>query len=309
MGCGAASHEGDKAAIVGNEVKEQTAPSLDGIWVPGADPIVFETAGEIDSCIIMAHGFLSDGFRMRSAMEQLLDSNLGVRCVLPTAPITYSDNVGVLKEAFEDKEDEEVGEMSVVLDSMARLASNFVESLTDEEAPTIHSWCDDVKFKSLADMLEGNSDEFIKSFESGHMKVAVDYFHKLIREQIQQGIKSDRIVVAGYGQGAFLAARAALSFPDSKLGGLVMVHGFLGGVKVKMEPIQEDLRVLLTHGGKDPIVTMRVAESSVTRLKELLPKGSVQFKDFEDMDHYVLSEIRDNQGSFGRLLLEYVPQA
>ena len=58
---------------------------------------------------------------------------------------------------------------------------------------------------------------------------SIDYVHSLIRMQIKQGMPPDKIVVGGHGTGAFIAARAALSFPDAKLARIWMLNGFLGG--------------------------------------------------------------------------------
>merc|ERR1712224_874053 len=159
----------------------------------------------------------------------------------------------------EKREDQEVGVASVALETMAELATRLVS----HKEPNIHCWCDDVKFKSRDDMMKGASPEFVKSFESGHMKLAIDYFHGLIRDQIKKGIKAEKIILAGAGQGAFLAARAALSFPDAKLGGIWMINGFLGAVEVKVDPKQQDLSILFTHGAKDLVIPRDVADSSV----------------------------------------------
>ena len=52
---------------------------------------------------------------------------------------------------------------------------------------------------------------------------AIAYVHHLIRQQIGLGQRADRIFVAGWSQGGFLALRAALAFPEAPLGGVFCV--------------------------------------------------------------------------------------
>lgn len=302
MGCGASAKdaEADKEAVVQNVDGGSAAPKAVGTWVPGADPIIFETLGKADTCLIAAHGFQQSGKDIRDTFETVFQEQVDYRVVLPTAPLSTCDAVEALAKDYEKKDDQAVG---MVANTMAFLANSLLPKSSQPTA--INTWCDDVKFASIDEMLSGTSSEFVKSFESGHMKDAIAYIHDLIREQIKnKGIKPEKIIVGGHGQGGFLAARAALSFPDAPLGGLWIIAGFLGGVKVDVAPVQQGLKVLFTHGDLDPIVPLAVAEAQFKQLQDLLPKGSVQFENYAHLDHSMLPDMANGTLPLGGLLLK-----
>jgi len=277
-------------------------------WKVAEEPIVYETDatdGTASTCLIMAHGFSYTGRSIRGSFETLFADQYGLRTVLPTAPQVRSAYSSTNVETG-SPDDASNGAIAKPVSSMASLAN----SLLSTSAPTVNSWCDDVPLESVDDMVTGTSPAYIESFETGEMHCAIEYIHDLIRQQIRDGIHADQIIVGGHGQGGFLASRAVLSFPDAKLGGLWVLGGFIGGVELQVCAVQRGLRVLFTHGGKDPIVSSEAAEAGVARLQRLFPhsakQGLIQYVNYEEMDHFPFDAIGDRESELSKLLLESI---
>jgi hypothetical protein len=93
----------------------------------------------------------------------------------------------------------------------------------------------------------------------------VAYVHALLRDELKQfnalpaSVTSKKLFVAGFSQGGALAVRAAASFPDAKLGGVLLfssVHSFpdLPGVYHDAQKADGGLRIFSTHGSKDQLL-------------------------------------------------------
>ena len=63
---------------------------------------------------------------------------------------------------------------------------------------------------------------------AAQVQKSVDYVHALIRREVARGVPADRVVVGGFSQGGLIATRAALSFPDARLGGALALSTFFG---------------------------------------------------------------------------------
>lgn len=132
------------------------------------------------------------------------------------------------------------------------------------------------------------------------------YIHAMIRRELARGVPAQHVVLGGFAQGAGLALRAALSFPDAALGGAVALSGFFGDPRAARSGRVGDfycfpsffiifhrfcitlawvlgasnarLPVLLCHGTKDDVVPFREGERAARLLEESL-KGPVTFKE------------------------------
>lgn len=146
------------------------------------------------------------------------------------------------------------------------------------------TWWDDLDFVDPP-VLDFVADARLGELPGLHSAIA--YVHSLIREQIRLGQSADRIFVAGWSQGGFLALRAALSFPDAPLGGAFCVSTFLGGFEPTIARAQHKLQVLLAHGTADRGLPIEGARSDAARLHAWLPEGRVRLQELRDVDHTV----------------------
>ncbi len=94
-----------------------------------------------------------------------------------------------------------------------------------------------------------------------------DRIQAIIDEQIDQGIASERIIVAGFSQGGAVAFHTALSCPHA-LGGLLALSTYLASEKViQRSQVNQNLPVLIQHGTRDPVVPEVLGRRSAETLR------------------------------------------
>lgn len=121
------------------------------------------------------------------------------------------------------------------------------------------------------------------------MKESLIILEQLIAKEISLGIPSERIIIAGFSQGAAVAMHAALSL-KYKFAGILALSGFL---LPKAFPSTIDINntntpILMLHGKYDTMVSLNWAESARDMLIEL------NFSDIKlqtyDVEHSVCEE-------------------
>lgn len=88
----------------------------------------------------------------------------------------------------------------------------------------------------------------------------------LIDREIERGIASERIVIAGFSQGGAVAYETALTYPKKLAGVLALSTYFATAETIKNNSINKAIPLLIAHGTRDPIVPIALAESAFTRL-------------------------------------------
>ena len=76
----------------------------------------------------------------------------------------------------------------------------------------------------------------------------------LIQRELDAGIPSERIVLAGFSQGGAVVYHAALSYPKPLAGLLTMSTYFATAKEVKLNEANKDLPIHIFHGSQDPMV-------------------------------------------------------
>ncbi len=119
------------------------------------------------------------------------------------------------------------------------------------------------------------------------------YVCGLIQEQIDQGIPSARILLAGFSQGGAMALYSGLRF-NKPLAGILGLSTFLAGsatLPVERSSENQETTIFLVHGTRDRVLDFSAAEFSLEQLREL--KYSVAWHSY-DMGHEVCAqEIQD----------------
>ncbi|WP_299013195.1 carboxylesterase [uncultured Photobacterium sp.] len=88
----------------------------------------------------------------------------------------------------------------------------------------------------------------------------------LIEREIERGIASERIILAGFSQGGAVAYHAALSFP-SKLAGLLALSTYFptSGI-IEITDANRSIPLEVMHGSYDPVVLPSMGEEAVSDL-------------------------------------------
>lgn len=88
----------------------------------------------------------------------------------------------------------------------------------------------------------------------------------LIDREIERGIDSRRIVVAGFSQGGAVGYQAALTYRKPLAGLLAMSTYFATQSSIEINPANQHLPIEIYHGTHDPVVPELLGQQSVQQL-------------------------------------------
>ncbi|BBN58821.1 alpha/beta hydrolase [Hydrogenovibrio marinus] len=102
---------------------------------------------------------------------------------------------------------------------------------------------------------------------------SVEYVHVLIQEQLDAGIDSQNILLAGFSQGGVIALYAGLTY-ERPLAGIMALSTYFPDPEQASEFLQPkaeqmNLSVFYGHGNADPICPLAAAEASKNTLEKL----------------------------------------
>jgi phospholipase/carboxylesterase len=115
----------------------------------------------------------------------------------------------------------------------------------------------------------------------------------LIERELDRGITSNRLILAGFSQGGAVALHTGLRYPKP-LAGIIALSTYLPtSVSTADEASQENKStpIFLAHGRMDPVVPVGLGTDIDNRLKDM--QYPIEWHQY-DMDHSVcMQEIRD----------------
>ena len=100
---------------------------------------------------------------------------------------------------------------------------------------------------------------------------SVDHLRALIEREIQAGIPSERIVVAGFSQGGAVALHTGLRY-ENKLAGIIGLSTFLptkDSTADERSQINADTPIFMGHGSADPMVPISAGSEARQELDNL----------------------------------------
>ena len=77
---------------------------------------------------------------------------------------------------------------------------------------------------------------------------------RLSTREIERGIDSSRIIVAGFSQGGAVSFEAGLTYAKPLAGIMALSTYFATADSIKVNPIQSGIPILVCHGSMDPVV-------------------------------------------------------
>ena len=95
------------------------------------------------------------------------------------------------------------------------------------------------------------------------------WVHALITREIERGIDSSRIIVAGFSQGGAVSFEAGLSYPKPLAGIMALSTYFATAASIEVNPIQNGMPILICHGSMDPVVPEVLGQKSVATLQSM----------------------------------------
>lgn len=122
-----------------------------------------------------------------------------------------------------------------------------------------------------------------------------DAVARLVDQEIERGVKSENIVIAGFSQGGAVAYELGLSYPR-RLAGIIALSTYFATAKtVKVSEANRGIPIKVYHGKFDPMVPESLGRMSVEKLEEL--GFSPQYQTFP-MEHSVCMEEIVDIGEF-----------
>ncbi len=111
--------------------------------------------------------------------------------------------------------------------------------------------------------------------------------HAFISRELDRGIDSKRIVIAGFSQGGAVAYQAALSH-EKQLGGLLAMSTYLATADIiEYSEINKTIPIKIQHGTHDPVVPEQLGHKAKVQLTK---QGySVSYQNYP-MEHSVCPE-------------------
>jgi len=129
---------------------------------------------------------------------------------------------------------------------------------------------------------------------------SAEEIRRLIDREIDRGIPSSRIVLAGFSQGGAVSYQTALTYMQPLAGLLCMSTYFATKDAITPNSANKDLPILICHGTRDPMVPERMGQEAQERLTGM--GYSVEYKSYP-VEHSVCpEEIADISQWLQRLL-------
>jgi lysophospholipase-2 len=134
--------------------------------------------------------------------------------------------------------------------------------------------------------------------DRGEIDASVEYLNALVREQMDKGIPSDRILIGGFSQGGAIALTAALR-SEVKLAGCVAMSTYLplrADYPDRFGAHARSLKILQAHGTSDMVLQYSYGKMSA----ELMQAAGVDvdFKTYNGMAHSACAEEFDDVADF-----------
>ena len=115
------------------------------------------------------------------------------------------------------------------------------------------------------------------------------FINNIINKEIENGIESSNIFLAGFSQGAALSLITGLNYHDKSLGGLIILSGWL--LKDKLIKIKKSKQyntpIFVGHGTKDNVVKYSNFNDIYNFLKNKHNPKVLTLNSYQNMDHSV----------------------
>lgn len=136
--------------------------------------------------------------------------------------------------------------------------------------------------------------------DTDQLMASSDAVAKLVDREIERGVNSENIIIAGFSQGGAVAYELGLSYPK-RLGGILALSTYFATAKsVEVSDANRGIPISIYHGTRDPMVPESLGRLSVEQLEKLGFEPSYQTF---PMEHSVcLEEVQD----IGRFIRKHV---
>ncbi len=130
-----------------------------------------------------------------------------------------------------------------------------------------------------------------RKIDTDGLLLSADAINLLIERELERGIASGKIVLAGFSQGGAVAYQSGLTYPAPLGGILAMSSYFATSDTISLHPANREIPISIQHGVSDTVVSEQLGQKSFEFLKQ--HEYRVEYRTYE-MDHEVCpSQIAD----------------
>ncbi|MGY8815450.1 MAG: alpha/beta hydrolase [Gammaproteobacteria bacterium] len=122
------------------------------------------------------------------------------------------------------------------------------------------------------------------------------WINELIKQEIDRGVDSKRIIIAGFSQGGAVAYQVALTYPEPLAGLMALSTYFATSQTIKPSAENQNIPILVCHGTLDMVVPEILGRNAIDSLNSMGYKAqyhtypmqhSVDFDEIENISNWI----------------------
>lgn len=126
-----------------------------------------------------------------------------------------------------------------------------------------------------------------RKIDTPQLRANAEKIHQLIEREIERGVPSNKIVLAGFSQGGAVAYEAALSYSKPLSGLLALSTYFATSASVQESDANKNIPIFIQHGSSDFVVNEILGQRAY---RDLSDRGyKVRYESY-NMDHTLCAE-------------------
>ena len=122
---------------------------------------------------------------------------------------------------------------------------------------------------------------------------SVDHLHGLIQKEMESGMPSERILLAGFSQGGAISLHTGLTY-GKQLAGLLALSTYLptaDSIAEEISLVNRDIPIMMAHGTMDPMIPIAHAVRTKQALRRL--GYQISWHEYPIMHGVCIDEIQD----------------
>lgn len=107
-----------------------------------------------------------------------------------------------------------------------------------------------------------------RKIDQKQLRASAEQVHALIEREIERGVPSNKIILAGFSQGGAVVYEAALSY-DKPLAGLLTLSTYFATYEtVQADAANKNIPILIQHGSHDSVVSETLGQRAYRLLQD-----------------------------------------
>jgi phospholipase/carboxylesterase len=105
--------------------------------------------------------------------------------------------------------------------------------------------------------------------DAEQLRQSARWVHQLIDREVERGVDSRRIIIAGFSQGGAVSYEAALTYPLALAGIMALSSYFASADSIEIDSAQNQLPIMICHGSLDPVLPESLGRKGLETLESL----------------------------------------